>query len=86
MEQSQFLVDVYTNSVPAEIYAGRVIQEVDLKSRQRLNIRYDLLNHRIIMKRYCPQLTVAKSFEQKMRFALPQHFPAFTACLAHLLA
>lgn len=54
--------------VPAEIYGGRTIQEISIESRQRLHIRYDLSNYRIVMR--CstgPNHVAAMNFEQQLR-------------------
>ncbi|KAH7728993.1 hypothetical protein AAVH_03366 [Aphelenchoides avenae] len=64
--QSQYLVDIYTTNCPQE-YRVHTIQELEYASRQRINIRYDGFNNRMILKRYSTDRIDAKSFELQIR-------------------
>ncbi|KAH7700751.1 hypothetical protein AAVH_32124 [Aphelenchoides avenae] len=63
---SQYLVDIYTDGCPMEKHK-RVIQKLEPASRQRINIRYDSCNNRMILKRFSEDRIDAKSFELQIR-------------------
>lgn len=66
--QSHFILDIFTKEVPAQISGGRVLQEVEYDSMQRLNVRYDIHCDRVILKRYHSQLKSARKFEHRVRY------------------